>query len=91
MAFRYDTDHRDLPNNSDLMEISVADYDFALRYRTDSHDQHTFDENVEVNIDERNTLDQVEVLFGREKYDSVVQTVKEQLEADRKNREELYS
>ncbi len=91
MAFRRDTEYRELPDNAELVELPLTDYDFALRYETDSHEEFGFGEEIEIHVDERNSLDEVEVFFREEQYDSVVQTVEEQLEADRKNREDLYA
>ena len=87
MAFIRDTSYRDFPDSADLVELeSLSEYDFGLRYTTDSHELYTFNEDIEISIDERNTLDQVEVLFTEEQYDEIVETVEAQLEADKQAR-----
>lgn len=91
MAFRRDTDPRSLPSTGELTEIGFSGFDYALRYTTNSHEDYGFNsEDVDVHVNPSNSTDEVEVLFPEEQYDYVVETVNQQLEADREAREHSY-
>ena len=82
MAFRRNTEHRNLPSSANLTEFAVGGFDYALKYKTNSYDQHPFSEEVNVNIERYNHKDQIEVLFPENKFEEISDTVKRQLEAD---------
>ena len=89
MAFRLDTYHREVPDTADLTEIAVSGFDYALRYTTNHYDEHPFDnDSINISIDRKHTKDEVEVLFGEEMYDSVVEKIDRQLEADEQARKD---
>ena len=83
MAFRRDTENRNLPSSAELTEIALGGYDYALRYETNSYDESPFTEDISVDLEKRNRKDIVEVYFSKEQYDEVAHTVKEQMESDR--------
>jgi len=89
MAFRLDTYHREVPDTADLTEIAVSGFDYALRYTTNHYDDHPLDEeSISINIERKNTQDEVEVLFEEKMYDNIVEKIDSQLEADKKARKD---
>ena len=82
MAFRCDTENRDLPSSAELTEIAVAGYDYALRYETDSYDEYPFSDDISVTLERRNRKDVVEAKFSEKRFDEVFQTVEQQKELD---------
>jgi hypothetical protein len=91
VAVKQNTKYRKLPDTSTLFKLNcLTDYDFGLHYTTNHHCEYPFEEDVDVTVEERNSMDAVEVLFSEEQYEEVKETVQKQLEADRESRTHLY-
>lgn len=88
MAFRRDTENRNLPDSAELTEISVAGFDYVLRYETNSYNNSSFIDDTTVNVEHRNKKDLVEVHFSEDVYKEVVDTVEEHMAADQEKHTE---
>ena len=88
MAFRRDTENRNLPDSAELTEISVAGFGYVLRYETNSYDSSPFSDDISVNVDRQNHKDRVEVHFSEDMYKEVVDTVEEHMAADQEKQTE---